>query len=180
MTQRPIMNIDDVADGDWIETSHSDTFAGRHGLVAQKIGGQRIGASVSRVPPGRAAFPFHHHYGSEEHFFIVRGTGILRYGQESHPVRPGDYIVNPPGGPEVAHQLINTGSEELVYLALGSMVVPEVVGYPDSGKHLVSTVRFGQTGLRFIVPEMTEHMQSRDRYWEGESGAQVKKHLGTK
>jgi uncharacterized cupin superfamily protein len=47
-------------------------------------------------------------------------------------VAPGDYIALLASGP--AHQLVNTGSVPLVYLAISTLISPEVVEYPDSGK----------------------------------------------
>jgi uncharacterized cupin superfamily protein len=164
---KPFVNIAEV---ETFPSGHGERFAATHGLVSKPLGGKKIGASVTRVEPGKAAFPFHHHHGSEEHFFIVSGTGTLRHGGDTYPVRAGDYIVHRPGGPETAHQLINTGSETLVYLALGAMVAPEVVGYPDSGKIGISTMPWGQEGLRFMV--MNKGLDAIG-YWDGEDGAAV-------
>src|SRR5262249_6910289 len=147
-TVKPILNIADV---ETFNADHDELFGASHGLLARPLGAVKIGASVARVQPGHAAFPIHHHYGSEEHFFIVSGTGLLRHGSETYPVKPGDYIVHPPGGPEQAHQLVNTGSETLVYLSIGAMVAPEVVGYPDSGKVGVMTKSWPEKGLRFFA-----------------------------
>ena len=35
---------------------------------------------------------------------------------------------------EIAHQMINTGTLELKYLAISTMLSPEIAEYPDSGK----------------------------------------------
>lgn len=167
MTNRPIININE---GAFEAHDHGTHFAGSYAPLSAPIGGSKLGATVCRVPPGKAFCPFHHHYGSEEHFYIISGAGTLRYGDATYPVRPGDYIVNPPGGPEVAHQLVNTGSEDLVYLALGVMTAPEIVGYPDSGKMLAKTTLYGQDGLRLMTrpPEGTGL-----DYWDGEDGQAV-------
>ncbi len=45
---------------------------------------------------------------------MLSGTGVLRVGSSSHAARSHDYIVSLPGGAEDAHQLINSGSEDLV------------------------------------------------------------------
>ncbi len=168
MSTRPILNIDEAAytDGD----ENRPYYQARYAPLSAPIGGDKLGASVCRVKPGSAFCPFHHHYGSEEHFYIISGTGTLRYGDATHPVRAGDYIVNPPGGAEVAHQLINTGAEDLVYLALGVMVAPEIVGYPDSGKVLAKTSLYGKDGLRLMTrpPEGTGL-----DYWDGEEGGVI-------
>lgn len=168
---KPILNISDaVADGDARELSHGNSFQARLAPLSAPIGGVQIGANVTTVPPGKAAFPLHHHHANEEHFFIVRGSGILRFGTQTHAVRDGDYIVTPGGGPELAHQLVNTGAEDLVYLALSTKRSPEVVGYPDSGKTAVAIAPLEAGGARFIVEDTAKDVKG---YWDGEDGAAV-------
>lgn len=165
---KPIINIADAPVGQTL--SHGDAFGGTVSPLASPVGGRLLGANVTRVPPGKAAFPIHHHYANEEHFFIVSGSGTLRLGDAVHPVRAGDYIVTPPGGPEVAHQLINTGAEELVYLGLSTRIAPEVVGYPDTGKVMMTTALFPQPGFRALVERSNLDTVG---YWDGEDGSAV-------
>jgi uncharacterized cupin superfamily protein len=139
--------------------------------LAAELGARSIGANVTRVPPGKAAWPLHHHFANEEHFFVVRGTGTLRFGMAIHAVRPGDYIVTPAGGPELAHQLVNTGAEELVYLSLSTKLLPEVVGYPDSGKTGVAVVGPDGNRQRFLLEDRNRDSK---QYWDGEDGAAVR------
>src|SRR5699024_1011300 len=86
------------------------------------------------VAPGKRSCPFHSHHVDEEMFFIVEGTGELRYGAERYPLKPGDVVACPPGGPGTAHQIINTGETEMRYLAVSTMAPAEICEYPDSGK----------------------------------------------
>jgi uncharacterized cupin superfamily protein len=86
------------------------------------------------VPPGKKAFPHHVHHVNDELFVILSGEGTLRFGAERYSVRSGDVIVCPAGGVERAHQLINTSSDELRYLSISSVELPEVAEYPDSNK----------------------------------------------
>ena len=67
-------------------------------------------------------------------FFIVRGTGTLRYGSETRKVRAGDVICCPACGPETAHQIVNDSDEELDYLSVSTMAPLEICEYPDSNK----------------------------------------------
>ncbi len=168
---RPIIN---VADAPVYLGASGELFEFSMASLARTAGASAIGANVTRVPPGKAAFPMHHHLGSEEHFFILSGTGVLRVGADTHPVRPQDYIVNLPGGPDTAHQLVNTGDEDLVYLAISTLKLPEVVGYPESGK----------TGVRIDMsedPEARFLLRDSDRdvvgYWDGEDGTDVQRIL---
>jgi uncharacterized cupin superfamily protein len=166
--KKPILNIDEAAPAHSQE--HGAHFAMRMVELGGPLGSKKLGANVTLVPPGKAAFPFHHHYANEEHFFVLRGRGVLRYGDAVYPVKPGDYIVIPAGGPEHAHQLVNTGSEELAYLGLSSMLRPEVVGYADSHKTGVAIVGFGEPGpARFLVDDAKRDAD----YWDREDGAAV-------
>ena len=48
----------------------------------------------------------------------------------------------------MAHQIINTGTTTLRYLALSTMVDVEACEYPDSQKVLIVTGQRGERGLR--------------------------------
>jgi uncharacterized cupin superfamily protein len=74
-------------------------------------------------------------------FLILDGGGELRFGAERFPIRRHDVIACPTGGPEVAHQIINTGTEPLRYLALSTLAEIEACEYPDSGKLSISCRR---------------------------------------
>ena len=67
-------------------------------------------------------------------FFILEGEGELRFGDARYPIRQHDVIACPCGGAEVAHQIINTGTVDLRYLAVSTVAEIEVCEYPDSGK----------------------------------------------
>jgi uncharacterized cupin superfamily protein len=114
------------------------------------------------VPPGKRACPYHLHHAQEEMFVILEGSGTLRVADEMLPVKAGDVIVIPPGR-EYPHQLINTSSQPMKYLAIGTTDEPEICEYPDSGKYLAE------------VGVATEHpfgaigrAGSSIDYWDGE------------
>lgn len=102
--------------------------------LGSPLGLTKLGVNVTAVKPGKAAYPFHSHRGNDELFVILAGSGILRLGTERHAVKQGDVIGCPAGDASTAHQLVNTGSTELRYLAVSTTVDPEVCEYPDSGK----------------------------------------------
>ncbi|HKY93088.1 MAG TPA: cupin domain-containing protein [Nevskiaceae bacterium] len=167
----PILNVADAAAAD-ITSEHGDFFACRATPLAEKLGATRIGVNLTTVPPGKAAYPYHHHHANEEHFYVVRGTGRLRFGDAVHPLKPGDYVFCPPGGPEVAHQFLNDGTEDLVFLAFSTKQTPEVVGYPDSGKIGVRPVSYFLEGPhRFLV---REDQRDYDGYWNGEDASRFR------
>jgi uncharacterized cupin superfamily protein len=164
----PILNL---ADAPTHSGSHGEHFAFSWTSLAAPLGARTIGANVTRVPPGKAAFPLHHHHANEEHFFVLSGQGMLRLGERAWPVRPHDYIVSVAGGPEAAHQLVNTGQEDLVYLSISTLVVPDVVGYPDSAKTGVRIATGQDPDARFLVENRS---RSAVGYWDGEDGRQVR------
>jgi len=109
-------------------------FESRSARIGPLLGAKQIGYSYDVVPPGKRSCPFHSHRGEEEMFFIVRGSGTLRYGSETRKLRAGDVICCPTGGPETAHQIVNDSDEELAYLSISTMAPVEICEYPDSNK----------------------------------------------
>ena len=102
--------------------------------LGKPLGLVKLGVNVTAVKPGKAAYPFHSHRGNDELFVILAGSGILRLGTERHEVKEGDVIGCPAGDARTAHQLVNSGTTELRYLAISTLVDPEICEYPDSGK----------------------------------------------
>jgi len=129
--KHPIVN---VAELEFRANEHGDRFGSRIGAIGSKVGAQKLGYNVTIVPPGKRAFPAHNHRVNEEMFFILEGQGEVRIGDATHPIRQGDVIACPPGGPEAAHQIVNTSRAELKYLAVSTSQTPEFVEYPDSKK----------------------------------------------
>jgi uncharacterized cupin superfamily protein len=80
-------------------------------------------------------------------FLILEGEGVLRFGDKRYPIRKHDVIACPTGGPEVAHQIINTGTTTMRYLALSNVVDIETCEYPDSNKIMIGSGRRGEEGL---------------------------------
>ncbi len=111
-----------------------DAFECRAVRIGPLLGARDLGYSYDVVPPGKRSCPFHSHRGEEEMFFIVKGSGTLRYGSETRKIHAGDIICCPTGGPETAHQIVNDSDGELAYLSVSTMQAAEVCEYPDSGK----------------------------------------------
>ncbi len=138
---KPILNL---ADAEFRKIGHGSNFPGSEnapekfqaqiGDIGRKLGAQKLGYNLTVVPAGKRAFPFHSHRINEEMFFIVEGEGEVRIGTETHKIRKGDVICCPPGGPETAHQIVNSSNAELKYLAVSTRQSAEVCEYPDSGK----------------------------------------------
>jgi uncharacterized cupin superfamily protein len=143
---------------------------GRHRMKIRRLGApagsQLLGGNVTELPPGGVSFPFHYHCATEEAIYVLRGTGTARIGEERVPVREGDWIAYPVG-PEHAHQMINDGTEPLVYLCVSANAQKvDVVAYPDSKKVAATAGTFEKPLHRWISREG----ESVD-YWDGEPEA---------
>lgn len=104
-----------------------------------------------------------------ELFLKLEGQGEVRLGDERHPVRAGDLIACPPGGPETAHQIINSSDGELRYLAVSTTSSPEVAQYPDSDKCGVVFFEGTQDNGLPKMWRLMMHMSDTDvDYWDGE------------
>jgi len=152
-------------------TPHGDSASQydiRWAEIASRIGARKLGYNLTVVAPGKRNCPFHSHRVEEEMFFILEGSGELHYGNARHPLRAGDVIACPTGGPETAHQIINTGTVEMRYLSVSTLAPVEICEYPDSGKF----------GVFEDLPDVGCEHQARFRhlgrredardYWEGE------------
>jgi uncharacterized cupin superfamily protein len=132
-SEKPIVNIADVPLRDF---GKGEKFSAKLARIAPMVGSTGLGCTLTVVPPGKRAFPFHRHHVIHEMFFVLSGTGEYRLGDKTHPLRAGDLIAAPAGGE--AHQIVNTGSEDLRYLGLSTLGEVDVVDYPDSGKMAVA------------------------------------------
>lgn len=171
---KTIINLDDIEMQPWPPgfaptDDAAERYDARIGAISRRIGARKLGYNITAVAPGKRAFPFHNHQVNEEMFFILEGHGEIRIGKETFPVRSGDFIACPPGGIDTAHQLVNTGTTELRYLAVSTNVSPELCEYPDtnSGKFTLSADIVDADGkpARFRHVGRPESMAD---YWEGE------------
>ena len=142
---RPVLNLDDVVFDDIEENGR---YTSRRATISDHIGARDLGYNLTVLPPGKVQCPFHSHHGEEEMFFILDGEGELRFGDQRYPIRRHDVIACPPGGAEVAHQIINTGATDLCYLAVSTLTELDACEYPDSGKISIVSGKRGDRDLR--------------------------------
>lgn len=136
--EKIVVNVEEAEE---VTSLYGERFGGYYKVLTPALdrpGG--LGMNLSRIPPGRTMCPFHTHQIEDEIFYILSGQGTLRYGDALLPLRAGDCIACP-AGTGVAHQIANTGEEDLVYLAIGRNDPNEVCVYPDSGKVMVRSLK---------------------------------------
>jgi uncharacterized cupin superfamily protein len=151
---KPLFNLDEITEFDDVE--ENGVFTSKRALFSASIGARQLGYNLTVLPPGKVQCPFHVHHGEEEMFLILDGEGELRFGEERYPIRKHDVIACPTGGPEVAHQIINTGTAPLRYLALSNLVDVEVCEYPDSRKVALLTGPRSGRSLRKVFRAETD------------------------
>ncbi len=144
-----IVNVEDVEP---YVVDQGPKFAAVCRAVGRASGGKAIGCTWMEIPPGKTAFPFHYHCSVEEGVFVLEGEGTLRLGDETFPLRAGDYVTFPTG-PGFAHQILNTGTGPLRYLGLSSASDTDLVGYPDSKKFGAVARSGGKPVHRFLFRE---------------------------
>jgi uncharacterized cupin superfamily protein len=162
---RPAVSIGELKLEHW---KQGEFYEGSDTSFGALLGLMDLGISYNEVPAGKSGCPFHNHHVEEELFFITGGEGEYRIGEDRIAVKKGDVLGAPAGGPETAHQLINTGSAPLTYLAISTKAKTEIVEYPDSGKFLAKTNRGGETPIRFGFIGREDTAVD---YWDGEAGA---------
>jgi len=160
----PSLRLADLALESWTQ---GPAFESADASFGRRLGLRLLGATYNEVPRGKSGCPFHNHRGEDELYVILEGTGLYRLGMERVPVSAGDVLGAPAGGPDTAHQLINTGDTVLRYLVVSNQAPVDVVEYPDSGK-VLATVEDGERddGFRHMT-----HRSATVDYWEDEPGA---------
>lgn len=127
------------------------------------LGAGRLGCGLWELPPGKRSFPLHAHLVTEEALFVLSGRGQVRTPDGLTAIGPGDYVAFPAGGP--AHQVVNDGTEPLIYLGLSASQGVDVVEYPDSNK-VACAVGAAPDMKRFLLKK-----DAQPDYFEGEPDA---------
>lgn len=153
------MHIVKTSELPWAEGINKGAFVQRR----KHLGGEALACGLWELPPGKKSFPFHRHLVTEEALFVVSGRAKVRTPEGETAIGPGDFVSFPPGG--VAHQLVNDGTEPLVYLGLSAPKGADVVEYPDS-KKVAASVGSGPARKRFVFREGDQR-----EYFDGESDA---------
>ncbi len=164
-TDKIAVSLDTLPLEEW---QQGEYYGGSDASFGAMIGLTQLGMSYNIVPPGRSGCPFHNHHVEDEAFIILSGQGDYRFGGRRFSVKAGDVLGAPAGGPETAHQLINTGDAPLVFVAISTMAKTEICEYPDSGKFMAKT-RVGNEMVKRI--SFVGRQDSAVDYWNGEPGA---------
>jgi len=142
-----------------VEMEHDDFRIGEAQL-GPALGAELIGGSVYEIDPGKKLWPYHLHHANEEWLVVLRGRPTLRTPEGERELVEGDVACFPRGATG-AHQVRNTTEEPVRILMLSTLIVPEILEYPDSGKLDALSAK----GERILL---TRHAEPA-KYWDGES-----------
>lgn len=158
-------NLDEI---EWQEMGHGTRFRNERKTFTPfgESYMPKLGITLYRLEPGKRAFPFHMHMANDEAILVIEGTGTLRYGEEEIPLKANDYVHLPAHSGQ-AHQMINSSDAPLLYYCLSSLISPEIVHYPDSGKMLAGAwIKDADGSMR---RDSTLCHPQKAEYWDGEA-----------
>jgi uncharacterized cupin superfamily protein len=155
---RPPIASESVA---WETWSKGTRFGSRfRHLTSAAIGeNYHVGMQIEELAPGMHSSPAHYHMLEEEHVFVLEGQLTLRLGDETHTMKPGDYVCFP-AGQAAGHCLVNESTAVCRFLVIGEKNPNEVCVYTDSNKVMVRSLGRGKN--------IFEAAAIKD-YWDGET-----------
>jgi uncharacterized cupin superfamily protein len=98
--------------------------------VAKEAGSELLGATVYEVQPGARWADLHLHYANEELIVVLAGHADAAHARGSRKLAAGE-VVACRRGKEGAHRLENESEEAARVLIVSTMLMPEVVEYPE-------------------------------------------------
>lgn len=144
---------------EWDRIEEREGYRARDMWVGAKLDAELIGGSVYELDPGEKTWPYHVHHANEEWLIVLRGKPTLRSPDGERELEEGD-VACFPRGPDGAHQVINRTDERARVLIISTMVTPEIVEHPDSGKLAARDAKGGRLMLIRPGPQLD--------YWDGE------------
>jgi uncharacterized cupin superfamily protein len=145
---------------DWDMVGDREGFRVRDTHVGFRLGAELIGGSLYELDPGEKNWPYHLHHANEEWLVVVRGRPTVRTPDGDQVLEEGD-VACFLRGPAGAHQVRNDSDMPVRFLMLSTMIAPELVEYPDSGKLGVRDAN----GKRLLMIRPGEQLD----YWDGEA-----------
>ena len=153
------MKVFNVNADEWDRVEDREGWRSKDAWVGARIDAELIGGSMYELEPGSRLWPYHTHHGNEEWMIVLRGGPTLRTPEGEQELSEGD-VVAFRRGQEGLHQVRNDTGEPIRVLILSTLLTPDIVEYPDSGKVSALDAR----GERLF-----REFRGRDaEYWEGE------------
>ena len=153
------MKVFNLNGDEWDRVEERPGWRSKDAWVGARIDAELIGGSMYELEPGDRLWPYHTHHANEEWMIVLRGRPTLRTPEGENELTEGD-VVCFPRGKDGLHQVRNGTDEPIRVLMLSSMLKPDVVEYPDSGKVGARSV----SGERILLSRPGPMLD----YWDGE------------
>lgn len=147
-------------DGDeWDRVEERPGWRSKDAWVGAHVDSELIGGSMYELEPGSRLWPYHTHHANEEWLIVLRGAPTLRSPEGERDLVEGD-VVCFRRGRDGFHQLRNATAAPIRVLMLSTLIAPDIVEYPDSGKVGARSV----AGERILLSRPGPILD----YWDGE------------
>ena len=144
---------------EWDREEDRPGWRSKDAWVGRRIGAELLGGSLYELAPGDRLYPYHTHHANEEWLLVGRGEPTLRTPEGEQALREGD-VVAFPRGEEGLHQVRNGTETPIRVLMLSTLIAPDIVHYPDSGKYGARDAK----GERIMLGRPGPILD----YWDGE------------
>ena len=143
----------------WDRVEERPGWRSKDAWVGAHVDAELIGGSMYELEPGDRLWPYHTHHANEEWMIVLRGTPTLRTPEGEQELTEGDVICFR-RGKDGLHQIRNGTTVPIRVLMLSTLIAPDLVEYPDSGKVGARSVN----GDRILLSRPGPVLD----YWDGE------------
>jgi len=153
------MKVFNLHGDEWDRVEERVGWRSKDAWVSARLGAELIGGSMYELDRGDRLWPYHTHHANEEWLIVVRGQPTLRTAAGEQDLQEGDVVCFRRGN-EGYHQVSNRTESPIRVLMLSTLLAPDIVEYPDSGKIGARSV----AGERILLSRPGPLLD----YWDGE------------
>ena len=153
------MKVFNLNRDEWDRVEERAGWQSKDAWVGAHIDAELIGGSMYELAAGDRLWPYHTHHANEEWMIVLRGRPTLRTAEGENELGEGD-VVCFRRGKDGLHQVRNDTDAPIRVLMLSTLIAPDLVEYPDSGKVGARSV----AGERILLSRPGPMLE----YWDGE------------
>jgi uncharacterized cupin superfamily protein len=127
------MDVFNLNGDEWDGTEEREGWRSKAASIGARLNAELIGGGLYELEPANTLWPYHTHHANEEWLLVVRGRPTLRSPEGERELAEGD-VVCFRRGKDGFHQVSNRTDSPVRVLMISTLIMPEIVEYPDSGK----------------------------------------------